>query len=174
MGKAKTTTGTDGRYKVLFMATRDAVMTLEPPTWKFTSGNPATVAMFRAKNEADFLSYEPWKLSPKTQPDGRPSMESAKAMIEKAVRDGFNEFTWTHKRVDGEEFLAEVQLTKVELDGNVFLYAMVRDVSQKQLLLDAMEKRTKELERMNALMVGRELQMVQLKKEIQQLKNKKK
>ena len=29
-------------------------MTLEPPSWRFTSGNPATVKMFGAKNEEDF------------------------------------------------------------------------------------------------------------------------
>lgn len=31
----------EGRYKVLFESSRDAIMTLEPPNWMFTSGNPA-------------------------------------------------------------------------------------------------------------------------------------
>ena len=30
-------------------------MTLEPPTWRFTDGNPAALAMFKAKSVADFI-----------------------------------------------------------------------------------------------------------------------
>jgi hypothetical protein len=33
---------------------RDAIMTLAPPTWRFISGNPATVRMFAAKDEEEF------------------------------------------------------------------------------------------------------------------------
>ena len=76
------------KYRSLFVSSNDAIMTLEPPTWKFTSGNPATIEMFKAKNEEDFLSYEPWKLSPERQPDGRSSAEKAKEMIEKAKASG--------------------------------------------------------------------------------------
>ena len=35
------------RFRVLFESSRDALMTLEPPSWAFTSGNPATVEMAR-------------------------------------------------------------------------------------------------------------------------------
>ena len=32
------------KFSSLFKSSRDAIMTLEPPTWKFTSGNPATIS----------------------------------------------------------------------------------------------------------------------------------
>jgi len=40
------------RYRILFESSRDAIMTLAPPTWLFTSGNPATIELFckRQKN----------------------------------------------------------------------------------------------------------------------------
>ena len=101
------------RYKALFVSSRDAVMTLEPPEWRFTSGNPATVEMFKAKDEGDFLLNGPWMLSPELQPDGRRSDEKAKEMIEKAMKEGQNLFEWTHKRLDGKEFPAEVLLSRV-------------------------------------------------------------
>ncbi len=122
------------RYKALFIASRDAVMTLEPPIWKFTSGNPATLEMFKIKSEGEFLSHEPWTLSPEFQSDGRKSSEKAKEMIDKAMTEGLNLFEWTHKRLNGEEFPAEVLLSKVEIEGNKFIHAVVRDVTQRKKL----------------------------------------
>ena len=120
------------RYKALFIASRDAIMTLEPPTWNFTSGNPATVAMFKAKNEGDFLYRRLWELSPEFQPDGRNSAEKAKDMIDKAMSEGVNFFEWKHKRLDGEEFLAEVSLSRVEMNEKIFLHAVVRDITERK------------------------------------------
>lgn len=114
------------------MASRDAVMTLEPPTWRFTSGNPATIKMFGAKSEEEFISYEPWKLSPKLQPDGRASDEKAKEMIETAMREGTHFFEWTHRRIGGGEFFAEVLLSRVEYGDKAFLYAVVRDITERK------------------------------------------
>lgn len=155
----------DDKYRALFMASRDAVMTLEPPSWKFTSGNPATIAMFKAKDEVEFLSFEPWKLSPEVQPDGRPSIEKAKAMIEEAMEKGVNLFEWVHKRIDGEEFFAEVLLSRVEQSDNSFLYASVRDITERKRLQNSLEK-------LNHVMIGRELSMKELKQEIIELKSK--
>jgi PAS domain S-box-containing protein len=117
---------------VLFISSREAIMTLEPPSWKFTSCNPATVQMFKVKDEAEFISYEPWVLSPKQQPDGRASDEKAREMIETAMREGFHFFEWTHKRANGEEFLVEVFLTKVEMGGKAFLQANFRDITKRK------------------------------------------
>ncbi len=119
----------ENKFRSLYESSRDALMTLEPPSWAFTSGNPATVDMFRAKNEEDFISHAPWQLSPERQPDGRASDEKAKEMIETALREGSHFFEWTHKRIDGEEFPATVLLTRMELAGRRFLQATVRDIT---------------------------------------------
>jgi PAS domain S-box-containing protein len=155
------------KYRRLFMFSRDAVMTLEPPSWTFTSGNPTAIKMFNAKNEAEFLSYEPWRLSPKIQPDKQPSATKARAMIGIALKKGVNLFEWVHKRIDGEEFYAEVLLSKVEQGGKIFLFASVRDITERKKIQDT-------LERLNHLMVGRELKMIELKRHITELSGKNK
>lgn len=94
----------EARFRNLFNGSRDALMILEPPLWLFTSCNQATLDMFKAGNEAKFISYEPWKLSPERQPDGRSSEEKAKEMIETAMREGSCFFEWRHRRMNGEEF----------------------------------------------------------------------
>ncbi len=119
----------EGRYRVFFNNSHDAFMTLGPPSWKFTSANPAMVEMFRARDEEEMTSIGPWQASPEYQPDGRPSDEKAKEMIETALRDGSHFFEWEHRRLDGEEFPATVLLSRLELGGQVMLQATVRDIT---------------------------------------------
>ena len=122
----------EAKYRGLFEDSRDALMTLAPPSWAFTSGNPAAVQMFRAKDEKDFTSHGPWDLSPEWQPDGRASSEKAKEMIETAMREGSHFFEWTHRRLGGEEFPADVLLTRVEEGGEAILQATVRDITDRK------------------------------------------
>jgi len=152
-------------YRLLYMTSSDAIMTINPPDWKFTSGNPAAIKMFGVKDEKEFISLGPWDLSPEKQPDGRLSTEKSKEMIEKAVETGSNFFEWTHKKYKGESFPATVLLSKVKLDGRMYLQATVRDITEQKSKIE-------ELERMNKIMVGRELKMVELKKEIEELEKK--
>ncbi|MBI2302988.1 MAG: PAS domain S-box protein [Armatimonadetes bacterium] len=124
------------RYRVLYESSRDALMTLAPPEWRFTSGNPAAVAMFGARDEAEFTARPPWELSPPEQPDGRRSGDKAREMIDTAMREGSHFFEWTHKRLSGEEFPATVLLTRMELGGEALLQATVRDVTEQQRLAE--------------------------------------
>ncbi|MBW1939018.1 MAG: PAS domain S-box protein [Deltaproteobacteria bacterium] len=130
----------EGKYKILFESSRDAIMMLAPPTWKFTAGNPSTIAMFGAKEEQEFLSKGPWQVSPEYQPDGQLSSLKAHKMIEKAMRTGSNFFYWTHKRISGEEFPATVLLTKVEIEGEELLQATVRDITNRKRAEEAVRQ----------------------------------
>ena len=125
------------RYRTLFECSHDAIMTLEPPEWQFASCNSACVAMFGAKDKAELTTYGPGELSPERQPNGRLSSELIAEMNEIALREGSHFFEWSHNRLNGEEFPATVLLTRVELDGYVFLQATTRDISrQKQMEME--------------------------------------
>jgi PAS domain S-box-containing protein len=120
------------KYRLLYESSPDAIMTLAPPTWRFISGNPATVKMFGAKDEEEFTCHEPWKFSPERQPDGRASAEKAIEMIETAMLEGSHFFEWTHRRINGEVFPATVLLSRIMLAGKAFLQATVRDVTEQK------------------------------------------
>ncbi len=138
------------RYKILFDSSRDALMTFAPPDWKFTSGNHATVILFKAKDEAEFTKMGPWDISPKYQPDGESSTEKAKKMIEKAMDKGSNFFEWMHKTLDGKEFPTTVLLTRVEIEKNKpFLQAIVRDITEIKKAEEEIILAKIELERKN-------------------------
>ncbi len=120
------------RYRLIFEMSRDAMMTLAPPSWAFTSGNPAICEVFGVADVEAFIRLKPWQVSPEFQPDGRPSLEKAMEMIGLAMRDGANFFEWTHRRVNGECFPATVLLTRIENAGEVFLHATVKDISAQK------------------------------------------
>ncbi len=122
----------EGRYRALFESSRDAIMTLEAPSWGFTSGNPAALAMFGARSDQEFVSLQPWQASPECQPDGRSSGEKAREMIEIAMGEGFHFFEWIHRRIGGETFPATVLLTRVDIAGKRFLQATVRDITEHE------------------------------------------
>jgi PAS domain-containing protein len=163
----------EAKYRRLFENSRDAIMVLEPPSWKFTSGNMATIEMFRVKDVAAFVSLGPWELSPERQPDGRLSSEKAKEMIDLAVRDGFCFFNWTHKRADGENFPATVLLSRIGLGPKMIVLATVRDITIENRIKEELRKKVEELERFNRFAVGRELRMIELKEKIKALEKEK-
>ncbi|MBX7258159.1 MAG: PAS domain S-box protein [Candidatus Hydrogenedentes bacterium] len=120
------------RYRTLFMASRDAIMTLEPPSWRFTSANQACLDVFGCREKAEFVALGLGDLSPETQPDGRQSVEMAMEMIQKALNAGSHFFEWRHKRLGGEEFPATVLLTRTDLGDRTILQATVRDITEQR------------------------------------------
>ena len=124
--------GSEEKYRTLFETSRDALMILEPPNWKFSQANKATLKMFGAPEEADFLKLTPWAISPKKQPDGTVSIEKAKKMMKIALETGSNYFEWEHKCLYGPVFSAEVLLTRVDIGEKQVIQACVRDISARK------------------------------------------
>jgi len=162
------------KYKAIYESSADAIMVLDPFTGKFSSGNPATIKMFKVKNEEEFIKLGPRYTSPEKQPNGRKSIDMIKEAIAKTMSEGSNFFEWTHKRLDGKLFYATVLLTRFKLKGKDILQATVRDISEKKKAEEMMKKSIEELERFKDLTVGRELKMIELKKEMRELGEKKK
>ena len=120
------------KFRSLFESSRDAIVTIEPPSWRFTSGNPAAVKMLGAKNEEEFILHGIGDLSPDLQPDGRTSAGKAKEIIETILREGSHFFEWTYRRLGGEEFRADVLVTRMEQVGKVILQGTVRDITERK------------------------------------------
>jgi diguanylate cyclase (GGDEF)-like protein/PAS domain S-box-containing protein len=127
------------RYRNLFMSSRDAVLILEPPSWNFTSCNISTLKIFKVKSEAELFSYGLVKLFAEFQPDGQNSGEKAREIIDVTLRKGSNFFEWVYKRPNGEEFIAEVMLSKVEYGGKVLLQATLRDITERKKAYDLLQ-----------------------------------
>jgi PAS domain S-box-containing protein len=78
------------------------------------------------------------------------------------------------KKKDGNFFFGELSAALIKDDvGNPSAFiATVRDVTERRKMQDDLEKRTKDLEKLNKLMIGRELKMAKMKEELSGSKQK--
>jgi len=122
----------EARFRTLFESSRDAVMTLAPPSWSYTSANPSTLEAFKVDDEAHLNKLTMGDLSPESQPSGANSQQKAMEMIELAMHEGSCYFDWTFRRTDDKTFPATVLLTRMTIDGETLLQANVRDITAQR------------------------------------------
>ncbi|WP_018952504.1 EAL domain-containing protein [Thioalkalivibrio sulfidiphilus] len=154
------------RYRVLFEQSRDALMIVAPPDWRFQAGNRAMIELFGARDLDELLSLTPIDLSPPSQPDGRRSAEHALELLETAMREGSWLGEWVHRRRDGRDITCTVLLTRTEIGGHTVIQGTVRDITlqkeqQRQLeriahydTLTGLPNRTLLADRMQQAMVN--------------------
>ncbi|WP_259518021.1 PAS domain-containing sensor histidine kinase [Halanaeroarchaeum sp. HSR-CO] len=138
------------KYRNLFEDTRDALMLLDRDG--FFDCNERALDLFGAESVSEFVEYYPWELSPPTQPDGEDSKETALEHVETAFEEGEAFFEWTHQRVDGTEFPAEVKLSRFEHRGEPALHALVRDITERKEYERQLEEQRDNLETLNQVL----------------------
>ncbi|MEN6406325.1 MAG: PAS domain S-box protein [Thermoguttaceae bacterium] len=133
------------KYRLLYESSADAIMLLDTEKG-FLSGNPAAIAMFGCRDEKEFASLSPVDLSPTYQPDGVLTTVRAREVVSLALKNGSHFFEWTHRRMDGREFIATVLLTHMVIDGKDFLQATVRDITSQKRVEESLRWKTAFLE----------------------------
>ena len=118
------------QYRTLFESSSDAIILLNRSG--FLDCNQAALKMFGLNSQNDLKRLHPADLSPQRQPDGSDSRTLANHHITTALNQGSLQFEWLHKRADDTLFPADVWLTAMELDGEMLLQAVVRDVTLRK------------------------------------------
>jgi|GEM_PF-1586509 len=135
------------KYRQLFEMSEDAMMILTEN--KFELCNRGAATMFEYANPDEMAKAHPSEVSPEYQPCGLTSFEKAEDMMRIAVQEGYNRFEWMHKKKNGEVFPAEVTLTRVPYQGQVALYAIVRDITEAKADQAALQHALSEAEAAN-------------------------
>lgn len=117
------------RLRTLFNSASDAIFTMDNRT--FIDCNAATLRIFECTRE-QIVGQTPYRYSPAMQSDGRSSEEAAMEKINAALAGKPQFFEWRHIRYDGTPFEAEVSLNRLDLNEEVYIQAMVRDVSARK------------------------------------------
>ncbi|MBN2192102.1 MAG: PAS domain S-box protein [Polyangiaceae bacterium] len=123
------------RHRALFENANDAIFLMQRE--QFIDCNAKTLEMFGCSRE-QIIGAPPYQYSPPLQPDGRASKEEALDRIDRALTVGPQSFDWMHCREDGTQFAAEVSLNRLELDGAVLLQAIVRDITERKRIEEAL------------------------------------
>ena len=157
---AREIASSEGRFRALFESAPEAVFVFEAETGCILSTNPFA---------AHWLGFAPDELNAKNMADlmlaeGYTTLQAASSSGQTGTLDGL-----FHKQ-DGTAVHVEITQTSTRLHDRMAVLAYVRDVTIRKQSEEQIRKTMAELERFNRLMVGRELRVIELKREVNDLR----
>lgn len=123
------------KYRILFENSPDAYLIIIDGI--FVDCNKATELMMGGEKSL-FIGKSPDALSPEFQRDGKKSILAAEEKIAYALSHGTNTFDWVHLRVDGSEFIVEVSIAVMEMNGKQALFTTWRDITERKKVEEAL------------------------------------
>ncbi len=91
--------------------------------------NLEAIKLFSLDDKTEYLERF-FELSPKYQPDGKLSAESAGEKIITAFNEGYCKFEWLHKKLNGEEIPAEITLIRASYYDESIVVGYTRDMRE--------------------------------------------
>jgi PAS domain S-box-containing protein len=141
----------EARYRTLVESAPEAALILDVEAEKFVDVNENAERLFgMSRNE--LLKVSPIRLSPRTQPDGRPSLETALELIGRTLSGERPVVDWTCRNAAGEDIACEVWLTRIPA-SRFLVRGSVIDVRDKQGL-EAQLRHSQKLEAVGRLAGG--------------------
>lgn len=108
-----------------------AVVVLDPKTLCFVDANDQATLLFGLERAALFHKG-PIELSPRTQPDGRPSRDAALESISQAVDGATPRFVWAHQNANGDEVPCEIRLVRLGSDADPLVAGIITDLRDRE------------------------------------------
>jgi PAS domain S-box-containing protein len=122
--------GNEGKFRLLFEKSMDPILLLDGEV--FVDCNEAALRLLQCSTKDRVVGLRPFDMSPERQPDGCPSSEKARALIESTLETGANRFEWLHRDFQGRDLWVEVSLTVIPVQGREIIYAVWRDISDRK------------------------------------------
>ena len=117
------------KYKTLFEGSNDAILLMKNEY--FIDANQKALKMF-ACNKEELINKSLIDFSLEFQEDGETSQAKALRFIDSALQGIPQSFEWKYIRNDKTEFDADVSLFSIEIKGELFIQAIVRDITEKK------------------------------------------
>jgi len=133
----------ESKYRSLFNYAGDALFILrvsKSNESRFVHCNERTLKLFGCTHRDQIIGKPPEDFSPQIQPDGTPSDEKARELTNSVMKGNTQIFEWKHLRLDGIPFYVEVKLSRIEIKGELFMQAVVRDMSAHKKIENNLRK----------------------------------
>ena len=148
-------------YERILKAARDAYLLLDEEA-RIADFNDATVAAYGyAPDELRGMAVAQLRA-----PQARDSLEKD---WRDAARPGGALYETLHMRRDGTIFPVEASTRVVEIAGRTYRQGLVRDISARKAAEDVLRRQNEVLDRFNRAAVGRELEVIELKRKVNEL-----
>jgi PAS domain S-box-containing protein len=125
------------KHRVLFENSPDAYLTIL--NGKYNDCNKAAENILCGARE-QIIGQSPDALSPELQPDGELSEKASANRMAQAIESGFISFEWVHRRFDGSDFLAEISIGVIQIDGQPALFTVMRDITKRKKIEEALRE----------------------------------
>ena len=120
----------EAQLKYLYDNHPDALLLLNEKL-EITTCNQTALQLFSFTALSDFAKHR-HTLSPEYQPDGMLSGEKANQYVQPALNGTAQAFEWVFQKRDGSTFLAQVMLSRIELNGTLVVQESIRDITQSK------------------------------------------
>ncbi|MFP4555833.1 MAG: PAS domain S-box protein [Bacteroidales bacterium] len=120
---------THAKFKAIFDNANDAIFLMDPN--KIRDCNKITIKLFGYQKE-EIIGASPAQLSPKYQPDGLLSDGKSRDYLQRAAKGEAMFFEWVHQKADGTLFNSEISLNRLQIDGEVIIQAVVKDITERK------------------------------------------
>lgn len=146
--------------KTLFQDSKIPFVIMNSTTLKISDCNMAAVEIYGFQNKAEVIGKFPKDLSTERQYDGTESSILARKYISEALESGYITFEWNLKRPTGELWDAEVQLTRLNISGEIHLQFSLSDITERnrikkeKLLLEKQLNHTRKMDAIGQLAGG--------------------
>lgn len=125
----------ESKFRILFETANDGIFLLDENG--FVDCNQKAAGMYGLTKE-EIIGRSPVDLSPERQPDGRRSSVVAAEKIQAALQGESQHFEWLSIRADNTTFDVDISLNRIEFGGAVYLEAVVRDITGRKRVADAL------------------------------------
>ncbi len=139
----------EARYRLVIEHSPTPTVVVDMETGRFADANDSALRFYGVDRDS-LLSGGPADFSPKYQPDGRLSAESAREKIARALNGETPCFDWVHCRKDGREIPCTVHLARVPGKESRVI-AAVTDRTEQLRIEDAMRRALENERELNEL-----------------------
>lgn len=152
----------EGRFRAITDSAKDAIVMMDSEA-RVVLWNNAAERMFGWTQEEMLGKYFHTMITTKPEHQHTEALLAFGQTGESAVLGKTLELPV--KRKDGTVFTVELTVAKTKLHNEWHAVGIMRDVTERLTQTKALAEQAKELERMNKIMVDRELKMIELKKQ---------